>query len=164
MSKILEFVKDLLPKINKSRLQEDLNITRNEFQNIVIPSYAAAAPTLTKLTSPKAADFERQWATFAKGAKRGPLIASIQNQLEGIIPTLELMEKLVDKEFEVEILVAALTVQKATMIRLLEITSFISTYSLRFLNYIYIQELQATVGPDKEIESRMSPAETNLIS
>lgn len=163
MMKILEFVTSLLPKINKSRLQEDLNITRNEFQNVVIPSYNAASSVLTKLSSPAAAEFERQWATFAKGAKRGPLIASIKEQLEGILPTLQMLEEAVDKEFEIEIINAALTVQKATIIRLLEITSFTSTYALRFLNYIYIQELQTEVGPDKEVASRMSPAETALI-
>ena len=160
---ILNFVKSLLPKFGKNRLQEDINICRNELQNTVLPSYESAAKVLTSLNSKEAKEFERQWATFVKTAKKGPLIASIKKQLENVQPMLSFLDDYSQKEFETEIMTGAMTVLKSTVVRMVELAGFVSTYSLRFLNYIYVLETTHATGNPGNVSSNLTPGEINLI-
>ena len=160
---ILNFVKSLLPKFGKNRLQEDINICRNELQNTVLPSYESAAKALTELDSKEAREFERQWATFVKTAKKGPLVASIKKQLEGVQPMLAFMDDFAQKEFETEVIVAGMTVLKSTVVRMVELAGFVSTYSLRFLNYLYVLETTHAMGKAGQMGSNLTPGEITLI-
>lgn len=160
---ILAFVKNLLPKFGKDRLQEDINICKNELQNTVIPSYEAAASALSTLQSKEAKEFEKLWFTYVKTAKKGSLVTSIQKKLQDIQPMLDMVENYTQKEFESEIIVAGMTVLKSTLVRMIEIADFTTTYSLRFLNYLYVLETTHILGEPGKVGSSLTPGEINLI-
>ena len=65
---ILNYVKSLLPHFNKERVQEDINICRNEMQNTTIVMYQNAEGALKNLQSKEAKEFEKQWFTYVKNA------------------------------------------------------------------------------------------------
>lgn len=160
---ILAFVQSLLPKFGKDRLQEDINICRTELQNITIPSYTNAANVFDKPASKELQAFEKQWGSLIKVRAKGNMIASIKVKLEEVETTLGLIEKYTDSEFETEVVVAGMTVLKGTLVRMVEIADFVSTYALRFLNYAYISETTAVNGKPGAVGSDLSPAEIKLI-
>ena len=160
---ILAFVAGLLPKFGKDRLQEDISICLTELQNNVIPAYEGATEALATLNSKEAHVFERQWAQFAKNAKKGSLVGSIHKKLEDVRSTLMIVDSLAQKEFESEIVVAGMTVLKGTLVRMAELGGFIESYALRFLNYLYILETTHTLGKPGKMGSDLTPGEINLI-
>lgn len=160
---ILSFVKGLLPKFNRDRLQEDINICRNELQNNVIVSYEAAAKVLTTMQSKKSGEFEKQWFSMVKTARKGPLVSSILKKLEETVPMLDLIEEYTKKEFEPEVITAGMTVLKSTVVRLVEIAGFTSTFALKFLNYLYTLEVQAAVSEPAKFGSKLTPGEIQMI-
>ena len=160
---MLKFVKSLLPKFGKDRLQEDINLVQTEIQNTVIPAYESAASALAKLQSKEAKDFERQWFSNVKQAKRTNLVTSIKDRLSVILDSVSMLEKVSETEFESEVVTAGLTVRKATIVRLVEVGGFVSTYAMRFLNYLYVLETSELKDGEQYIKNNLTPGEINLL-
>ena len=160
---ILNYVKSLLSHFNKERVQEDINICRNEMQNTTIVMYQNAEGALKNLQSKEAKEFEKQWFTYVKNAKRGSLVSSIHGKLEECLPTLDMLDKLAEARFEDEIMTAGMTISKATSLRLVEVAGFISTYALRFLNYVYVLETTAVTGQAGYVGQNLTPGEITMI-
>lgn len=160
---ILSFIKGLLPKFGKDRLQEDINICRSELQNVVIPSYKNAASVFTQPIAPEIKEFEKMWNSYIKVKTRGPLVTGIQTKLEEVLPILDLMDKYTQTEFESEIVVAGMTVLKSTIVRLVELSDFVSTYAIRLLNYLYVVEMTAVNKQPGYVGENLSPGEIKLI-
>ena len=141
---IFNFVNSLLPKFGKNRLKEDLNIIKTELSTIVIPAYLAATPFHggDKLLSKRAKEFEKQWFTNVPGTKKNTgLVMSVKEKLETLVTLIGLIDSRIDKDFEDIVITTGLTVSKATILRMVEVAGFLSTYAIKLLNYIYVLEI-----------------------
>ena len=159
---LLSFIKGLLPRFKKDKLQEDIEICSAEFKNSVLPSYLNAIDGFSKITSKDLKAFEKTWFTYIKNPKKTTLIRSMYEKLLEASKTIETMDKYSEKEFNDEIITQGLSVLKATIIRMTEVLDFTATFSLRFLNYAYIAE-KAALDPSIKIEDEVSQGELNLI-
>lgn len=161
----IKFVKTLLPQFGKDRLVEDARICRTELETVTLVAYKDAVKALGTgtLKSKANEDFNRRFQNVVRQGVRGNVVARIDDYLERALKTIEVVEKAVNEEFEIEVVVAGITLYKASLIRMLELGSFISTFSLRFLNLIYINESAAVGAGDAYILQELSKGEIDFI-
>lgn len=164
--KIIDFVSSLLPNFGRNRLQEDLRIIRTELENTTIPTYKEAEKVFgnsSKVAS--LAKLEKVFKSTVKEANRNSpgIVREIRAHLESMKNTLDKFDHLIDSEFDNTIISDGLTLRKAHIVRLLELASFISRFSLRFLNYVYIKESEALDIQNRYTDLGLSPGEIKLI-
>ena len=142
--KIIDFIKSLLPRMNKSSILEDMRITNTELDTIVIPSYSAGTAHFksNKIKSPVIKDLANVFYRNATliGGKKSSLVEDIYRQLPNLKENSEYIQSQIELLLEKDILSQGLTAKKAILIRAAESISFISKYSLDLLNYIYVNE------------------------
>lgn len=169
--KILDFIKALLPRLDKSNIIEDLRITEAELENIVIPNYKQATDHFKtnkfkseankEITNLFYRNFDLQGSS-----KLSSIIAEIDRRLPYIKNQLEYTLKRLSESLEEISVTEALTAKNAISIRAADNISFISRFSIDFLNYIYINEaIAANVSVEESI--KLAPAvikhiETNM--
>lgn len=162
---ILKFVTGLLPQFGKDRMEEDLRIVRTELETITIPAFALAEEVFGKpLKSREGQALEKSYrSSIGNMGRAATLVVSIREKLQEIVPVLAALENAIDKDFEKEIFVAGLTLRKANILRMLELSGFVSTFSLRLLNYIYILETAEAGTNASYVADSMSPGEIKRI-
>ena len=162
---ILKFVTGLLPQFGKDRMEEDLRIVRTELETITIPAFVLAEEVFSKpLQSKEGQNLEKAYRTAVGSMGRAAtMVVSIREKLQEIVPVLAALENAIDKDFEKEVFVAGLTLRKANVLRMLELSGFISTFSLRLLNYIYILETAEAGTNSSYVTDSMSPGEIKRI-
>ena len=152
----IKYVAGLLPQFGKSRLQEDIRLVSTELQTVTIPAYKQALPALKNAESKKITELQAKFRSVRNSDKNKPLVAAILEKLEELKPTIAFIERVVEDDFEVEVIVAGITLQKATVLRMLELATFISAFSLRLLNYLYILE-----SAQRDSDTGYTAAQTN---
>lgn len=142
---VMKFVAGLLPQFGKDRLEEDARICITELETTTLPAYKNALSMFSsEPRSKELQDFTKQYAGQAKNFNKShTLIESIAARLENVLTTAKYLERCVEKEFEGKVVVAGITLAKVNVLRALELCTFVSTYSLRFLNYAYVVETSA---------------------
>ncbi len=163
---VLKFVSSLLPQFGRSRLEEDLRIIRTEIETAGIPAYSGALVVFSKDPQSKeilALQSNYNQALGSDRSKNKTMIADISAKLETLKPTIELLEKVIEKDFEIEIVTAGITLPKATALRMLELLGFVSTFSLRLLNYCYVLESAAVASDSAYANKQLSSGEVKLI-
>lgn len=158
-----KFVSSLLPQFPKNRLQEDIRMTTTELTTITIPQYKNAIPAFKSPESKKIEELARMYRTVKGADKSKPLVTAIHDKLVEVKPVLEWIDRVVEDDFEIEVIVAGITLQKATVLRLLELATFVSAFALRLLNYLYILESTATGSDTGYTAAHTTPKEIKLI-
>ena len=149
---IINFIRGLLPRFDKSRVMEELRVTISELEQTVIPSYSAAAEYFkqTKLKSKN--NLERSSIFYrncdVSGGKQATFIGDIARRLEFIKANAEYVLESLEKTLEHDVLSSALNAQKALLIRAASDISFVSRYSLDLLTVVYSIE---AIERDKEV-------------
>lgn len=172
MSGIFDFVKKLLPRIERSSVEEDLRLTEKEIVNITIPAYAAAKDFLT-LNPPKSKQFTNLHTSFYQIAntpkyERGTtFISDINSRLYKLHEIIIFLQAKIGDELDKDIVSAGLTMRAAFIIRSAANISHVSRYMLSLLNYIYTVEAAArnTDAPSHALEiskQEMRYVETNF--
>jgi len=165
--KILEFIKNLLPHIDKTKVVEDARITIAELDNIVIPSYKNATDALKMIklvadtNKDKTVIFYRN-IDLQNKSKQGSFIADIYLRLPYIKENTEFLLEQVEELMERDIINEGLTAKKAILLRALGSMSFISRFSIDLLNAVYVEE-SLFISKDGEETTRLSPAVTKYI-
>ena len=160
---ILKFAASLLPRIGRDRIEEDIGLLITELNTVTIPALKLAQDSLGKgLKSKEGQAIEKQYRAYSRNPEKGSMIDSIRERIEASAKLLGVLQSHVEKGFEKDIFIAGLTLRKATALRLIEITSFASLYTLRLLNYLYIMEAN-TVGAEHYVTDNMSPGEIKRI-
>lgn len=162
---ILKYAAGLLPMFPRNRLEEDARVTRTAIETTALTAYKRAEEVFSgKLKSPEGQKFAKEWKSLIQNPGREQeLVPSIRRKLEECLPALDYADKAIASDFEVDVVVAGITIKKATIVRILELEAFIATYSLRFLNYLYVCET-AAVGAKNAIQDQLSPGEIKLIT
>lgn len=174
MSTLGKFLETLLPRLNKSKVAEDIRITRGELENIVEPTYKEAVRFFTNSKSIKSEDLKEITVSFMrnidnnvfifdtyKNRKRENIVLSINDRIPNLIKNTKEIESKIEDLFEKDIIRDGLTAKKAALLRAAEYLSFISRYSIDLINYIYNEELYTRSLDDSYKD--MPPIKVNLI-
>ena len=158
--KLINFIKGLLPRIDKDTILEDLRVTTTELEQVAIPNYNTAAEYFrtTKFKSDAnknlSDDFYRR---FSGGNKQSTFIGDVSRSLPAVKENAVYIQKQIEELMEKDILNEGLTAKKAILVRSAEHLSFISRFSIDLLNAAYINEA-SEVDADVRESMRMSPA------
>lgn len=160
--KITDFVKSLLPSLQKNQITEDLRITLSELEEIVTPSYRFATEYLktSKIKSDKnkeiASQFYRNF-DLQGSSKQPSYVGEINRRIEFVKENVVYLRGLVEKDFDELTVSEGMTAKKVVVVRAVSALSFISRFSTDLLNYMYVQEAIA-VNAELDESLQLSPA------
>ena len=168
---ILDFVKKLLPRFERSTVSEDLRATEKELTKMVMPSYEAAANVFRnfKLESEEVKQLQTVFAANIKTGYGGSIknfVIDINNRLKNLHENARIVSELLDTTITDDVITAGINAPAAFVIRGASNISFLSRYMLSLLNYVYTCEATARdteVEPGLEIsKAEMKYVETNF--
>jgi len=165
--KIFDFVKALLPRIEKSKILEDLRVTIAELDNIAIVNYKHATEhfKINKISSEANKGLSNVFyrnLDSQGGPKQSSFIADINRRLPFIKDNTDYILEQIEAIMERDVINEGLTAKKAILIRAAESLSFISRYSIDLLNYVYVHEAK-DLGVEVEEALDLSPAAIKYI-
>ncbi len=162
-----KFIKSLLPRLERSDVNEDARITLAELVEKVIPSFESFSE-LYRVTGFKHADVLDMAKNFTavferKGfPKQSTFIGDLALRLPMLQDTLVYLQGLMQTEFSSAIATQAMTARQAFIMRAICNISFMSRYSLNLLNYISAREM-AKFSDITDPAVKMKPAEVDYI-
>lgn len=168
---IFKFAKQLLPRIDRATVEEDLRITEKECVNVVRPSWDAAA-TFFKLNKPTSQEADEMSLTFyrnfdlRKAGKSPNFILDIAKRVPALHDNVVLLQSVIDDHLQKDIITEGLTVQSAFVLRAVGNISLVTRYLLALLNYLYTVEAaehDTALEPGLEIsQAEMKYVERNF--
>lgn len=164
-SKIINYVSRLLPIFKKDLLVEQARILDTELFTKTIPAYKDSAPTFKPrdIRSKQIQTIAKNYFHTMGGNNTLGLVGDIHSRLENIHKTVGSIRNATDKDFEDSVVVDGITLYKVSLMKALELCGFISRYSLRFLNYLFILESAATNNSSSYIGQQLSKGEIKEI-
>lgn len=151
---ILDFIKKLLPRVNRSDIADDLRTTEKEMTKIVMPSYQQAADAFRtiKLQSVEVESLQAVFSANFKANRHSSaknFIIDINIRLKNLLENMTYVSTLLDTVVDKDIITSGLTTRSAFVLRSASNMSFLSRYMLSLLNYIYTVE---AISRDVEVE------------
>ena len=169
---IFNFVKKLLPRIERSTVQEDLRTTEKELLNIAIPAWNAAAThfKVNKLASDEAVNMSMNFYRnfdLRHAAKSPNFVADIARRVSVVHANVAVLQDRLDELVEKDIISDGLTVRSAFVVRAASNMSLLSRYMLALLNYLYTVEAKhhdVNLEPGLEIsKAELKYVEANFV-
>lgn len=155
---LFNFVKKLLPRIQRSVVVEDLRVTDKELASIIEPSWQAAGVyfKLNKPESKALKNMETLYYTHCKvrGPKQPTFINDIALRLTNLRTNLTYIQNNIDKVVDKDILAEGMTAKAAFMVRSTGHIALLSRYLGSLLNFIYTVEaehLDQHLNPELQI-------------
>ncbi len=143
--KILNFVKSLLPSLEKRDVLEDIRITISDLENNHLPSYNSASDFFSS-NQPKSKDIINLSKEFYKHltpngiSKQKSMVGDIYIRLTKYLDILKYLQDEIAEKMEADILDDSLTAKRANLLKASSISFFITRYAGELLNYIYSAE------------------------
>lgn len=165
---ILLYLKALFPMLEKNKILEDLDITNNELEKNILPSYSDAADyfRLNKITSADTKDliniFYRNF-DLKRSTKQSNIISELNNRIKNLIQNTNFIKEQIEITLEKNIINDGLSAKKVSLIRSAEYMSFLTKYLGDFLNYVYVNEAIAKDSIIKE-SMELSPASIKYVN
>ena len=159
-----DFIRSLLPDFDKSRITEDLRLAYDELRDKTLPAYKQADQFLAKhkFQSQEVINLETVLkASFTK-PPTGNIISVLYHGLQQSLVTLAETSRLIERSYGEDILGQGLTYYKASLLQLAEYVQFITRYTRRLLNYIYVAET-AQYENQQSINEALIPADIEWI-
>lgn len=164
---ILNYISSLLPTFKKDRVMEEAGITLEELENVCIPAYAEAAKAggVLKIKSKEVQEFTNIFMRIVnKPSKAGGLIGNIQERLLVVRDNLKLIQDKMDTELQDVIVAEGISVLKANILQALEGIYFISKFSIKLLNTIYVFETaERSENKDQYLKDNIIPMDIEYI-
>jgi hypothetical protein len=150
--KIIDFFKSLLPNFAKQTVLEDIRTTKLILNAVTMPAYQDA---LRAFGGRKFANegLQKDWEVYrrnVKGAAGSNTVIAIEKSFKDLLATLDLVETLVEKDYNEDIEGAGITYYKAAVLQMIESISFAVDFANKYLNYIYVVEA-AELKEDEEV-------------
>lgn len=157
----ITYIKSFLPQFSKDRVAELARINQTEIDTLVIPSYKEAEAGLKTrdFKSKSIKDFSNTFKQNVGIASGDNIVTAIRKAMENVSKNNKYISDKTEETFESEVVIAGVTVLKANLIRLLELNSFLTRYSMRFLNYLYILETEAVNADPRYTKDSLSMGE-----
>lgn len=154
MSKSIgRYVSSLLPSFEKSRIEEDIRVLKEELTDNTLPPYQASSEHFKSgsFHSKETKQFDQMFSKSVKIERsfQGLYPVTIFHILSNSLETLNLLEGQLDKYFGRDVASGAMTYSRANFLRLIELIGFTSKYSRRLLLWTYNEEKKAhgrTIG------------------
>jgi len=169
---IFNFVKKLLPRIERHTVAEDLRTTEKEAVNIAIPAWNAAAEHF-KLNKPVSDEFADLSMLFyrnfdlRKASKSPSFVMDISRRLPALHENVVYLQSVLDTHLEKDIIAEGLTMKAAFIVRAASNMSLLTRYVLALLNYLYTVEAKAadtSLDPSLEIaKAEMKYVDQNFV-
>lgn len=143
MSTLIEFIKSLSPRTNKSTVEKDLDSTLKELSTIAMPMVKSMADTTiaSPLKSEWVGVFESHIRAQLKFSKKSSNIwLDLYAALVNVQSNAEYLRKAVDDYLQEDTLRDGITGRAAHIIRLAGAVSFITTYTAEVCDYSLAQE------------------------
>jgi hypothetical protein len=143
--KIFDFIKSLLPRIDKDSILEDISVTKAELTTGVIPIFQDARLQFKAkgLKSKEALElqkvFQRNYSV--KGHDRQEnIVGDIAEAFPRVSANLDYIEEQIEDLFSKDILRDGLSARKAVLVRAAEQISFLTRFSVDILNLLMVHE------------------------
>lgn len=165
--KIANFVKSLLPSIERNTLLDTIDSTLVELTDYTLPAYSAAlsANLFTDKYQPKSKWFIAKNKTYRSSGF--PYSAALVPHIHAVLATMPVKLKWIRKQLEAErsttLVSRGLSYQVASLIQLVSYAGFVSRYSRRFLLQTYCEEIPTYFarGDGSSLPTPFSPIELN---
>lgn len=151
--KPLNFLKSLLPNFAKQTVLEDIRTTRLVLTTLTIPAYQDSLRIFgaRKFSNDS---LVKDWEIFrrnVKGASGPNTISAIEKSFKPMLGTLDLIERLVDKDYNDDIEGAGVTYYKAAVLQMVESIGFAAEYAAKYLNYALVVESAEIANEDGNV-------------
>lgn len=167
--KPLKFLKSLLPNFAKQTVLEDIRTTRMVISVVTAPAYQDALKVFGNRKFANAG-LVKDWDVYkrnVKGAFGANTIVAVEKSFKEMLAKLELIERLVEKDYNDDIEGAGVTYYKAAVLQMLESISFAADYATKYLNYVYVVEAGELSDDENgladEINANIVPADVRFI-
>lgn len=159
---ISEFVGGLLPGLKKDTILEDLRISIDNLDKIVIPSYEKLTVLLKdKLKSQSILDLEKAFKNAYKGSAKGAnFLIIINNCFANVRQNADFVGSRLEEILEATVIPDGLTSRKAAMIRGAKQIGFVTEMSLDLANMVLICE---AVEANSELSTEMELSKGTMI-
>jgi len=160
--KLLQFIKNLLPHIDKNNVIEDARVTIGELDNAVLPSYIHSSDFFKSSKLQSKANKELSDLFYRNIDMRGfpksnNFITDIYKRLIFVRENQEYVLGLIEELMERDIINEGLTSKKAILLRANSSMSYISRYAIDLLNLVYVNEAIEANSEVKE-NLKLAPA------
>lgn len=148
---VISFVQGLLPNFDRSRILEDIGQQREYIEDTLLPNLRNTAKvTGNHLKSPYGLQFSGTVAYALPGYKSRGTFNALAEYLAKINATIVLLEGLVPDMFNPDVTKETLSYQKAAVLKYLDSSRFIATYTSNALSAVLTAEAAATLQRDSE--------------
>lgn len=140
--KISNYVQRLLPKFGRDTIEGSIRDIRKELTEHTLPPYESALPLLKDWTfkDKQFIEMERLFKREVQSKFHGNFIEVTFEILKRTNDNLNVLEKLVEKEFARDVVRSSMTYSKAQILRLVEAVDFVITYSRKNLIFVLGRE------------------------
>jgi hypothetical protein len=169
--KIIDFFKSLLPNFSKMTVLEDIRTTKMILTAVTMPAYQDALRAFggRKFSNET---LQKDWETYrrnVKGANGSNTVIAIEKSFKDMLATLDLVESLVEKDYNDDIEGAGVTYYKAAVLQMIESIGFAVDFANKYLNYIYVVEAAELMETEdgaallESVNAAIVPAETRFL-
>lgn len=139
---LTNYIKSLFPTFKKDKVIESCELTKQSIQEHSLPSYQAAVELFKgrEFKSKEAKDFSIVYSKNVDKSTGVEMVSSIRDILSNATVLLDHISNISKNEFSQTESSIALTYKKSTYLRTVSAAEFMSIYSRKFLNYIYVLE------------------------
>jgi hypothetical protein len=159
--KILPFIQSLLPSFEKNRVLEDIRLTRTEIEEISKPAFDEAVPLFKNwvFKSEALVQMSDQFHRLVKKGHNDNIVLTIEKAFKPALANLETAEDLITQTYASDVAGDGMTYMKANLLQFVSAVNWMSKYSRKLLNYIYICETSVYPDGDTVIDENVTKAE-----
>ena len=143
---ILDYVSSLLPSVQRTRVEEDLRVLKEELNEATLPPYKQLDGYFSEVpfrsTSVKDFDSLYQREVKPKRSFSGHYVSSLYKILTHTQTILSTIEETVMRSFGQQNATVSITYSKANQLRLIEILYFVYQYSRKLLLWTIHNEME----------------------
>lgn len=147
-----DFLTSSLPAMTKTTVDNDLQMSLDEYLNHVEPVYHSFKDEFKnyKLKSDNGRAFEQVFKNAFKGNYHTNfLIASYEKALINIPGKVDMVQRALEDNAQTDILRASMTAKQINIVQLAEVISFVVRFSRRLLNFMVTCETNAHLDKDE---------------
>jgi hypothetical protein len=160
--KVEQYIATLAPSMRKDKILDDLACVRKELKEFTLPAYDSISILFDKWKW-KSEEMKAFSLSFNRVVGGKGVVPTIREGLKTVLANLDVLEDLIVKTFNEELVMSAITYKKATILQYLDAVSFLSKYARRFANYMLVCETSILADSDTSIGEAFTPAELGFI-
>lgn len=160
--KVEQYIATLAPSLRKDKILDDLGVVRKGLKDATIPAYETLESLFGKWKW-QSPEMKTMATSFGRLAGNKGVVPTILEAMTNTAKALDVVEDMIIKQFNEEVISTALTYKKATVLQYLEAVSFLSTYARKLANFLLVAETATFPDSDVTVATSFAPAEISYI-